>query len=349
MENLNITDLPDAIETEEQLEELLSRPSKKLVDFANTLNGDIAILGVAGKMGITLARMAVRAFKAAGKDNKVLGVARFSNESSREELENYGIKTVKCDFLNREDTDKLPDAENIIYMAGKKFGTAGSEDLTWAMNTVAPANTAFRYKGKKSVVFSTGCVYPLRKPGNPPTEEDIPEPIGDYAQSALGRERVYGYFSRQYNTPVCIYRLNYAIDMRYGVMHDIANQIINNENVNITSSHFNSIWQRTANEQALLCLDHCTTPATFMNITGPEEISVKESALTMAKILKKEVSFVGEEGGACYLNGAEKSTKLFGAPEVSVEQMLKWQAQWILTGGKSHGKPTHFEVNTGKF
>ncbi|MDD3117822.1 MAG: hypothetical protein PHQ27_01465 [Victivallales bacterium] len=336
---------------EQSLDELLSTPHAETIAMMQRLKGDIMILGVAGKMGMTLAAMAVKACRNAGVEKNIYGVARFSDPESVQKLEEHGVKTIKCDLLNREELKSLPAVPNIIYMAGRKFGTDGSEDLTWAMNAVCPAFVAETFAASNIVAFSTGCVYPLRSVREGGCTEAIaPAPVGEYSQSCLGRERVFQYYSRKNGTKILLYRLNYAIDMRYGVLHDIASKIINDEPVDASVGHFNIIWQGDANNYALRCLEHCSNPPALMNITGPETVSVKYAAEYMGAKMGKKVTYSAPEfGDRCYLNNADKALSLFGYPTISVRQMLDWQAEWLLHGGRSLGKPTHFEVNNGKF
>ena len=341
---------PEAIKTEKELEDLLSIPSPELIEMMKRLQGDIMILGIGGKMGVTLGRQAVNAITAAQVDKKVFGVSRFSNQAARERLESWGVKTIACDLLNPEETAKLPQIKNIIYMAGRKFGTQGTEELTWAMNALVPGYVGTHFKNSNVVVFSTGCVYPLvDATSGGCTEEIPPAPVGEYSQSCLGRERIFSYCSKEFGTKVLLFRLNYAIDLRYGVLHDIGQQVYNNQPVNNNVGHFNIIWQGDANSQALLCLEYCTSPATPLNITGPETITVEHIAEEFGKLMGKEISYTGKSGDKCYLNNSAKATELFGKPRINVEQMIKWQAAWLRQGGSSLGKPTHFEVSNGKF
>jgi nucleoside-diphosphate-sugar epimerase len=338
------------IENEIMLDELLSQPDVAVVELIKRLEGDLIILGIGGKMGLTLGRLAVNAIEAAGVKKRVIGVSRFSNPAARSQLETWGIETISCDLLDRDAVDALPEIKNVIFMAGRKFGTAGEENLTWAMNTLVPGNVGMKFKHSRIVVFSTGCVYPLVKIENGGCHEaTTPAPVGEYAQSCLGRERVFEYYAKNFNTPVTLFRLNYAIDMRYGVLHDIAQQIWNDEPVNNSVGHFNLIWQGDANRRALLSLEHCKTPAAIMNITGPETVTVNYVAEAFGRIMDKTVTYVGEAGKSCYLNNAAKSFAEFGYPTVSIDEMISAQAQWIMAGQHSLGKPTHFEVNDGKF
>ena len=345
------TAYPKSIQNETELDEVLSRPSPQLVAMMQRLEGDITILGIAGKIGMTLGLTAIRAIQAAGVRKKVIGVARFSEPGSQEHLEKSGIETIPCDLLDCTAVSKLPQVKNIIFMAGRKFGTNGSEELTWAMNVLVPGNVAEHYGSTSRIVaFSTGCVYPLFPVlSGGPTEEDIPVPIGEYAQSCLGRERIFEHYSKIKQTPVCHFRLNYAIDLRYGVLYDIGKKVLAGDPVDLTMGHFNAIWQGDANCQALLCLEHCSSPANILNITGPETISVQYVANEFSRLLGKKVTFTGEPAANAYLNNSAKATRLFGYPRVSLNQMIEWTAGWLQSGGRSLNKPTHFEASNGRY
>lgn len=340
---------PEIIQSEKELNELLSIPNDKLIEMMKNLKGDIIILGVAGKMGISLATLAKRAIEQAGVQKKVIGVARFSSPESEEELKCAGVDTIKCDLSDPDEVAKLPKVANAIYMAAKKFGTEGQEDLTWVMNTLVPGYVARHFKDSRIVVFSTGCVYPFVRAHDGGCSEDVaPNPVGDYAISCLGREMMFNYAARTWKTPICQYRLNYSIDLRYGVLHDIAVKVLNEEVVDLEAGHFNAIWQGDANAQALLCLEHCSDSVEIMNVTGPEIGNVRETALKFAKLFGKEVKFKGEPG-PIYLNDSSKATSLFGYPRVSLDTLIKWQAHWIQSGGRTLGKPTKFEKTDGKY
>ncbi len=341
---------PNQITTEAQLDQVLGIPAPQVVEMFKRLDGDIMILGIAGKMGTTLATIAVNAAKEAGITRKVIGVARFSEPGVAANLQRLGVKTITCDLLNRAAVAQLPKVKNIIFMAGRKFGTDGSEELTWAMNVLVPNNVAEHFRDSRIVVFSTGCVYPLAPVTSGGSVETDPAlPIGEYAQSCLGRERVFGHYSKTNGTPVCLYRLDYAIDLRYGVLFDIGKKIWADQAVDLQVTHFNAIWQGDACNQALLCLEHCGSPANILNITGPETIPVRYAATELAKIMGKQVVFGSEEGTTAYLANAAKAIQLFGYPSVSLQQMLTWTAHWIMNGGRSLNKPTHFETNNGRY
>lgn len=336
--------------SEEELDERLAIPYPSLIALMSRLDGDLAILGIAGKMGLTLGAAAVNAIRAAGVRKQVYGVSRFSDPATREAVVRSGVVPISCDLLDRAAVARLPDATNLIFMAGRKFGTDGEEALTWAMNTVAPALVAERYAGKRIVAFSTGCVYPLLPLGRIGAQEtDRPEPVGEYAQSCLGRERIFEHFSRKDGTRVCLIRLNYALDLRYGVLHDLARTIWAGRPVDRTVGYFNGIWQGDANQQSLLALDRCASPGCALNLTGPETVSVTQAATELGRLLDRPVSFVGEPGPLNYLNHAGLAHGLFGYPQVPLPLVLRWTAEWVRRGGSSLGKPTHFEVANGKF
>ena len=344
------THYPEKIADVSELEKLLSIPGTELVEMMRRLDGDIMILGVAGKMGVTMAQLAVNAIKEAGVKKRVIGVARFSNKDEQKKLEASGVETVVCDLLDREQVSRLEKVDNIIFMAGRKFGTGGSEELTWAMNVLAPEYVCEHFKESRIVAFSTGCVYPIESIEScGSTEETNPAPVGEYSQSCLGRERVFQYYSKKNGTKILLFRLNYSIDLRYGVLHDIALNIQNGQPVDNSVGFFNCIWQGDANSNALRALELCEAPCAVLNVTGPEICSVSYAAEKMGSIMGREVFYKGEPGKSGYLNCSAKMCRLFGYPSVSLEQMIIWQAHWLADGNISIGKPTHFEVNNGKF
>jgi len=338
------------ISTVAKLEDRLSQPNAGAVEALRGLPGDVIVLGIGGKMGPTLARMARRALDQLGRKDRVLGVARFSAPGLPAELERNGIVPIKCDLLDRAAVQNLPDAANVIFMAGQKFGTASEPEVTWVMNTVLPALVAERYARSRIVVFSTGCVYPLVPvAGGGSREEDELAPPGDYANSCVGRERVFTYFSRKNGTPVAIDRLYYAIDLRYGVLRDIADKVRQGRPVDVTTGYFNCIWQQEANAHALQCLAHAASPPWIVNATGPELLSVREMATRLGKLLGLKVTITGREAPTAWIADTRKARRVFGPPTVGIEQMLRWTAHWIKQGGAALGKPTHFEVRNGKF
>lgn len=336
---------------EAELNLLLSEPAPALIEMMKRLEGDIAILGVAGKMGVTMAMQAKRAVDAAKVDKKIIGIARFSNPEEQQKLEDAGVETVKCDLLNQEQVNALPDYPNIIFMAGKKFGTQGNEAQTWAMNALSPAFVAEKFRNSRMVIFSTGCVYPLRSAAEGGcTENDAPAPIGEYSQSCLARERIFEYYQQKNGTKMLFFRLNYAIDLRYGVLHDICRPIWEGKEVSNSVGYYNCIWQGDANANALLSLELADNPRRILNVTGPETAKTEETALKMGKILGKEVKFTCAcPGDLNYLNDASDMLELFGQPRITLDDLIRLQAEWIAQGGISIGKPTHFEVNNGKF
>ncbi|HWK83692.1 MAG TPA: NAD(P)-dependent oxidoreductase [Caldimonas sp.] len=338
--------LPRRFESVEALDAFLAAPSLELVADLAKVSGDLIILGVAGKMGPTLALLA----KNATPQRRVVGVARFSDASVRDRLERAGIATIACDLLDRAAVEALPDAPNVVFAAGHKFGASGNTPLTWAMNTWAPALVAERYRASRIVAFSTGNVYPLTRVGEAaPNEASRVGPIGDYAQSCLGRERMFEYFSARHGTPGRIVRLNYAIDMRYGVLHDIASKVHRGEPVDVTMGHVNLIWQGDANAQVLRCLARCTTPATPLNCTGLEALSVRALATALGERMGVAAKIVGREAETALLSDASEAARLFGPPAVPLDAMLDWVADWVDSGGASLGKPTKFEIRDGTF
>ena len=338
------------IEDVQELDELLSRPTPQTVAAMAKLSGDIVIVGVGGKMGPTLARMTKRASDMAGVSRRVIGVSRFSSPHLPAQLQSWGIETHACELLDRRQYAELPDAPNVVYMAGMKFGSTGQEAKTWAMNAYVPALVAERYQESRIAVFSTGNVYgltPVLAGGS--VETDEPRPVGDYAMSCLGRERIFEHFSLTQNTPISILRLNYATELRYGVLLDIAERVFAGSPVSLQMGHLNAIWQADASDISLQSLLHAATPPFVLNIAGPELLSVRRIATDFAEQLGVEVQFEGEESGECLLNNARKANLLFGYPSVSIGQVSLWIADWIRRGGEKLGKPTHFEVRSGRF
>jgi nucleoside-diphosphate-sugar epimerase len=341
---------PAAIRDVAHLEELLSEPSDAAVDAMRRANGDVIVLGAAGKMGPTLARMARRAMDAAGLSHRVIGVSRFSSPNQQRTMEAYGIETIRCDLLDEAAVARLPDVPHVIFMAGRKFGSTGNEPLTWAMNALLPSLVCARYRGSRIVVFSTGNVYGLTQHGRGGSrEEDLLAPVGEYAMSCLARERMIEYFSDTAGMPAAILRLNYATEMRYGVLVDLARRVSRREPVDVTMGYFNTIWQGDANAMALAALTHVSTPASIVNIAGPEEISVRGAATELARLLDTDVTFTGSEADDALLSDGSRGWALLGRPRVDVERLISWTADWTRRGGDHLGKPTQFESRAGRF
>jgi nucleoside-diphosphate-sugar epimerase len=338
------------IETEAQLEDLLATPNARDVEAMRQLDGDILILGAGGKMGPSLARRCQRAMVAAGVTKRVTAVSRFSSSPARVELEQADIATIACDLLNREEVDRLPDCANVLYLAGRKFGSTDRTDLTWASNVLVPAYVAQRYQTSRIVAFSTGNVYPfVTAASGGSVETDALAPRGEYANSCLGRERVFAYFAHEHGTQCLLFRLNYAVDLRYGVLVDIARKVYAGQPVDVTVAHFNVIWQGDANSYALRSLSLCAAPPRVLNVTGPEICSVRETAEYFAARFQRRAIWQGEDAGIALLNNAAVCHQLLGAPEVSLQELREMVAHWVETGGASLQKPTKFEVTDGKF
>jgi nucleoside-diphosphate-sugar epimerase len=338
------------IKTVPELEEFLSRPSEADVAAMARLDGDLLILGAGGKMGPSLARRAHRAAEKAAVRRKIIAVARFSENLLRASLASEGIETLAVDLLEPSALSKLPDIPNVIFMAARKFGTTGFEDLTWAMNTFLPGLVAERYRASRIVAFSTGNVYPLRHAMQGGAVESTPvAPASEYAQSALGRERMFEYGSRQWGTTVTILRLNYAIDLRYGVLLDIGTAVFERRPIDLRMALVNIIWQGDANSVCLRSFAHCQAPPLILNLTGPETLSVRFIAEEFGRRFNVQPIFSSEETPTALLSNAAKAHQIFGCPTVTPAQMIDWTAAWISSGGPRLNKPTHFEVRDGKF
>jgi hypothetical protein len=339
------------IKTESELEELLSRPDEATASAMSALEGDLLILGAGGKMGPSLARLARRAADQSGIKKRVIAVARFTNDKLPSEFAAQGIETVACDLLEAGALDRLPDVANVVFMAARKFGTAGGEDLTWAMNAFLPGLVAGRYRNSRIVAFSTGNVYPLRTLTEGGATETTPVgPVGEYAQSVLGRERMFEYGSTRWGTPVTLLRLNYAVELRYGVLVDIARTVFERRPVDLRMPAVNVIWQRDANSWCLRSFAHCQSPPLILNITGPETLSVRDVALEFGHQFGIEPSFVSAiEGSSALLSDTTRARGVFGNPTVSPAEMIVWIANWIREGGAQLNKPTHFQTRDGKF
>ncbi len=336
--------------TEAELETLLAEPTPELVTAFRHIEGEILVLGVSGKMGPSLARLARRASADANGSHRIIGAARFTNAATRDALERDGVETIACDLFDRDGVDHLPDAANIIYMAGRKFGTSGDQPATWATNAYLPGVVAERFAASRIVAFSTGNVYPLTSvKGNGPTESDPVGPIGEYAQAALARERVFEFFSGRNGTAMTILRLNYAIEPRYGVLRDIADKVLGGEHVDVAMGYANMIWQRDANAIALRALEHCTTPPLVLNLTGRPAQSIRDLAMRLGTRLGREPMIRGTEGETALLSNAAHCEALFGTAPTSIDQMIDHVAGWVAGNGRSLNLPTHFEEREGRF
>ena len=338
--------LPERFETEEALDEFMSRPGPELTEDLADIEGDFIVVGVAGKMGPTLARMAKRA----APDRRVFGVARFSDPSSRAYLEHHGVETIQADLLDRGQVAALPRARNVIFMAGRKFGSSGSEDLTWAMNGYVPALVAEHFSASRIVAYSTICVYPFAVVAHGGAREEDPVgPPGEYAMSCVARERMFQHFSRVHGAPGVIIRLSYAIDLRYGVLHDLASKLLSGAPIDVTMGHVNVIWQGDACAQSLRALRHVTAPAAPINISGPEIVSIRWLAHEFGKRFGIEPVLVGHEAPTAWLANTSRAAGLFGYPSVPLSALIDWTADWLQRGMGSLGKETHFEVRSGAY
>ncbi len=337
--------------TDRDIEHLLSTPTPGVIAAVRRLPGSFMVLGVGGKMGTSTAVMLRRALDAAGRhDTPVIGVSRFSREDARNDLGSLGVKTLACDLADADAVAALPDAPNVLFLAGQKFGTDSAPELTWIQNTVVPSLVARRFRSSRTVVFSTGCVYPFVPTDGPGASENEPVAfLGEYASSCVGRERVFTHYGKQFGTPQLMYRLNYAVELRYGVLVDIALKVLHGEPVDVTMGWLNCIWQGDACARAIQSLEHTATPARLLNVTGTGKLSVRSLAHEFGRLLDRKVTITGEEAPTAWLADASESDRLFGPPETPLPRIMDLIATHVGEGGKLLGKPTHFESRSGKF
>lgn len=337
---------PEIISDEAALDEVQSRPWPQAVDLASRLDGDVLVLGATGKVGPTLVRTVRRALDAAGSRHQVIAVSRHPPESLRGE----GIRLVPCDLTDLAAVERLPRTPHVIFLAGRKFGSSGNEALTWATNVVVPYHVARTFTGSQIVAFSTGCVYPVMDVSTGgATEATPPEPVGEYSMSCLGRERMFDYFAQTAGERVLHFRLNYAVELRYGVLVDVAAKVWAGQPVDVTTGYANVIWQGDVANEALLCLPLAASPARPLNITGAETIRIRDVAARFGRLFGREAIIAGAENGRGYLSNAAAAHALFGPPAVSLDRMIGWIAHWVRSGGGTLNKPTHFEVQDGKY
>lgn len=347
IETLTPDIFPETFHDVDHLEDFMSIPTEAAIRDLNALDGDIMILGVGGKIGVTMARMAKRA----APDKRIIGVSRFSEAGVQERLNAWGIETIACDLLDRDAVNALPKLPNVIYMAGLKFDAAGREDFLWAMNTIAPAITAEAFAGSRIVAFSTIHVYPWTNPLHGGVTETCPPRArpGEYANSVVGRERTFEYYSRLRGTPGRIMRFVYAIDPRYGVLQEVASWVLAGKPVPLATGHVNILWQGDANAQFLRMLSQCETPTSPINVGGPETVSVRYLAQRFGEAFGIEPTFEGEEQDSVLLVNCDKANGIFGNPVVPMDAMIRWVADWVKTGKPTHGKPSKFHVRSGSF
>lgn len=334
----------------EQLEDLLSEPSPGAIETMGRLKGDVIFLGVGGKMGPTMARMARRASDAAGVRRRIIGVSRFGSGPLEKQLQQHGVETIRCDLTEPAQLERLPEVENVVYMVGMKFGSTGQEALTWLMNAYLPGMVCQKFRRSRIVAFSTGNVYgtsPVSRGGS--VEEDPLHPVGDYAMSCLGRERIFEHFSRSLGIPLVLLRLYYATELRYGVLVDLARAVLAGETIDVSMAQFNCIWQADANAMSLQAFDHLASPPRILNIAGPELLSCRRTAEQFGVLLGKPVNCQGAEATDALIANAQRCQRLFGYPRIGAAQMMEWIADWVRRGGDNLGKPTHFQVRDGNY
>lgn len=344
------SEVPEVIASEVELEDVLTRPSEKLVEFIKSVSSPLLILGAGGKMGPTLAVLAKHVAEEARHSLDVVAVSRFGDEKARHWLEKHGVKTISANLLEVRDLADLPEAENVIYLVGLKFGTSQNPAATWAANTLVPARVCERYPKSRIVALSTGNVYPLRQVSRGGSIETDPlTPLGEYANAAVGRERIFEFYSEQQGTRVALLRLFYAVDLRYGVLMDIARKIWEGTEISLANGALNCIWQGDANEMILRSLALAQSPPSVWNLCRPEIFSVREIATRLGELLERKAVFSGRENANALLGNAGRICEELNPPATEMEAMLRWTAHWVRQGGRSLGKPTHFEVRDGTY
>ena len=341
---------PSKIRNVDELDEVLTRPDASLIEFIRTLPSPLVVLGAAGKMGPSLCLLAKRASELAGSALEVVAVSRYRDRAIRDWLGSSGIKTVPADLFKRDEVAMLPDAENVVFLVGQKFGTRENPEQTWATNTLVPAWICERYAKSKIVALSTGNVYPMMtKASGGSVESDAPAPLGEYANACLARERLFEYFSNVNQTPLALIRLNYAIELRYGVLVDISTKVWRREAIDLSVGWLNCIWQRDANDMILRALGLVSNPPGFLNLTGPDILSVRQVAEEIGRCMDRPPVFSGTESETALLSNPSKICAALGAPPTPISQAIRWTSDWIKNGQPTSMKPTHFEVRDGKY
>jgi dTDP-4-dehydrorhamnose reductase len=341
---------PEKIESVLDLEILLSEPTPGVIESLARLDGDVLVLGAGGKMGPTLARMARRASDQAGIRRRVIGVSRFTAPGMEAQFHQHGIETIACDLSKPDQVEKLPDVNNVIFMTGRKFDSTGNEAATWLMNVYVPGLISQQFSQSRIVALSTGNVYglsPVVYGGS--LETDALRPVGEYAMSTVGRERIFEFFSGALQMPMALLRLNYANELRYGVLVDIARSVKNGQPIDLAMGAFNAIWQADANAMILQAFDHVKSTPCVLNIAGPELLSVRRVAEEFAGLFGRQAIFQGMEACDALLSNGQRAQRLFGYPRIGAKQMIEWIADWIGRGGECLDRPTHFEVREGSF
>ena len=350
MQQVKHSVLPEYIEDEDTLNEVMTRPSPELVAWMKELPDPLLVLGSGGKMGPTLAVLAKRAAQAAGNPLQVIAVSRYSDPQVQSWLEAQGVKTVQFDLLERDGYGSLPEAENVIYLVGLKFGTTQNPGSTWVMNTLVPAYVSERYRSARIVALSTGNVYPLVPASSRGSRESDPmQPVGEYSNACMARERIFDYFSSKNGTPMILIRLNYAVDLRYGVLVDIAQKIQEGQPVDVTTGYFNCIWQGDANDMIIRSLAFAASPPRVLNLTSTRPYAIRQLAEQIAARMGKPANVQGSETDSAFISNTSLMQQLLGDPATPIDTVIRWTAHWIQRGGRTLNKPTHFEVRDGKY